>query len=299
MPVVNGQEYPYTPEGIKAAQKAKSSSGNTGRSQQGTPRPPGQGPDLMRPRPNTPSTPSGTPSWDGPQMFPWQLGPGQNSGESPWYPSLDPARLIKPIKGFDPNAPKPGDGFQQMDPVIPLPGPGWKPSRWSKPSGPILGPAKSGSPMFGALSSGGDMPRFGGMGASGPMSGGGYGQQRSANIPPWQQPGQVVPYTDKEKRQWYRDNTWTLGGRTPIEHWLDNDYEAGTQEGAWQLARDMVGKVAGYLDKDEGPQIQGNVYDNTSENWPWDTPEDLPFVPGRYFYEDPKSPLLQPFGPTP
>tara|TARA_R100001594_G_scaffold87473_1_gene121773 strand:- start:249 stop:821 length:573 start_codon:yes stop_codon:yes gene_type:complete len=153
-------------------------------------------------------------------------------------------------------------------------------------------------PMFGGLSAGNQMPRFGGMGASSPMSGGGYGQQRDGLGRPWMQPGNLIPYTDKQKRQWYKDNTWTYGGRTPIEHWLNNDYDTGTQEGAWQLARDMVGKVAGYLDKDEGPQIQGSP-DNTGDNWPWDTPEDLPFVPGRYFYEDPKSPLLQPFGPTP
>ena len=105
-----------------------------------TPRPPGQGPDLMRPAPETPPTPSGTPQWDQPPMFPWQLGPGQTNPNEPWFPSLDPGRLERPAEWIDPSAPKPGGGWQQMDPVIPLPGPGYKPSRWSNPSGPILGP---------------------------------------------------------------------------------------------------------------------------------------------------------------
>ncbi len=154
-------------------------------------RPPGQGPDLMTPEgqkewlqswpegwgfgfpfPGSQATPA--PSSPAPRpwkpMFPWHLGPGQTNPNEPWYPSLDPSRLIRPAEWIDPSAPKPGednnhdglpDDWQQLDPVIPLPGPGYRPSRWGKPSGPILGPpgARSARPMFGGMGLANNNPR--------------------------------------------------------------------------------------------------------------------------------------------
>ena len=162
-------------------------------------------------------------------------------------------------------------------------------------------------PMFGGMSSGRNAPMFGGgsgmMGGRGP--GGGHGQQRGGGTwqtPPWNDPANLIPYTDKEKREWWRQHGYTVMGQS-LPQVITGEDEPTLADLGKAGVNYVKNKWAAWLDQAKGPQVMAVIPDDDDhwmpEDWPWGGTHhgDWPHIPGRYWYEDPQGPALQPWGP--